>query len=142
MAGNPPLTPQQQASAAVIAAIESCRQALMKYYNANVNAMDNAASFAECIQQLGDLQVQLTVQTIAAGLSAADARTLEGVSQQLEDRLNQIDTNVAKAAQVIAIGNAVLAIAGALVPAIDPVALAAAVQQGQQALQPPATANG
>jgi hypothetical protein len=137
--GSPILTPQQQALGQALVSIDAAVDLLDTYSVTNANNMADPAPLENAITSLQQLEVQLTVQSIALGTAQqSDLDALKSVTSRLKSKLDDIDTDVARAQQVVAIGSALLAVAQSLIPAIDPAALAAALKQAGTALKSPA----
>jgi hypothetical protein len=135
---KPALDPKQRALGEAIIALKACIAKLQEYLNDNIGNMDDPDSLEATILELQNEQVKLTLASIDIGLGKqSDLDALETVSKQLKSKLDEIDKDIARAAQVIALGIAILAVVKAAVPAIDPGALAAAVKQAGSALKAP-----
>lgn len=134
----PQLTPQQAALNDAIGFLKGCIAALNAYLIKNANNMDDPTPLQDCVQELQNLQVSLTLASIFIGVDVhqQDLDDLKAISKKLKQQLDTIDVDIARAKQVIAIGIAALALVKSLIPAIDPTALAAAVRQAGAALKP------
>jgi hypothetical protein len=136
MATNSPATPDQIALARALVSLKGIIVGLDAYLLNNANNLDDPEPLRQAVAALDAARDDLALTAIVIGLDAKqkDFDDLSTASAMLKGKLDQIDQAVAAIKEVVAIASAALAIVGSLVPAIDPMALEAAIKQARAAV--------